>query len=165
MLTQEQLKEILYYDPETGVFTWKIPRARKMKVGDVAGCVNSKGYIMIYYKMRCYISHRLAWLYMTGSYPDVIDHVDGCKTNNKFRNLRNVTHIDNCRNMGIGKRNTSGIIGVYALNDGQWLASIGFDRANKYLGTFKLKEDAIKARKDAEIKYGFHENHGCRYTT
>lgn len=160
MITQEQLKEILHYDPETGVFSWAINRGFKMKVGDKAGTINKKGYVMIYYKKKCYISHRLAWLYMTGDYPFVIDHINGVRSDNRYVNLRSSSVLENNRNRGIGS-NSSGCLGVSFVKN-RWYAYIGVGYKTKHLGSYINIEDAIAARKEAEKMYGFHINHGSR---
>lgn len=87
MLTVERLRELLDYDPETGVFRWKEPR-RKCRVGEVAGSLRKDGYVKIQVDGRFYQAHRLAWLCVYGVWPSAIDHIDGNRANNAIANLR-----------------------------------------------------------------------------
>lgn len=100
MITQARLKELLSYDPATGVFIWKVTRNGKMKVGLPAGSIDREdGYVEICLDRRDYKAHRLAWLYVTGAWPVYgIDHIDRDKTNNRFINLRDVPHSVNLKN-------------------------------------------------------------------
>lgn len=98
LLNQLQLKELLSYDPDIGVFTWKIKSGR-CSAGSVAGGVDYSGYVDIRLRGKKYRAHRLAWLYMTGAFPNnIVDHIDRCKCNNKWHNLRDVTHSQNNMN-------------------------------------------------------------------
>lgn len=113
-LTQDELKELLHYDPDTGVFTWKVSPTNNVKVGDVAGCRYPEGYIKVHFKGKPYRAHRLAFLYMTGEWPkDQVDHINHIRDDNRWRNLRDVSHQENHRNMTRQKNNTSGVTGVY----------------------------------------------------
>lgn len=145
MLTAERLRELLNYDPETGVFTRRGNRAvRRWKDGQVAGWVHKhNGYALIRIGDRDYFSHRLAWLYVTGDWPRTdIDHIDGIKTNNAFHNLREATEIVNAQNQKRAHRGTkSGILGVYPKGR-RWMASICVDKVPKYLGTFDTADEA-----------------------
>lgn len=167
MLTFEQANERLAYDPETGGFTWKI-RSRKTKVGSIAGSVkisdSGKKYRLIGLFGRHYKSHRLAWLLMTGSFPDQqLDHIDGDGCNNKWSNLRAVTPQENQRNMRLMRHNTSGVCGVsWSKSSNKWFAHIKIGRKTKSLGYFTDKADAVAARKSAESILGFHANHGTQ---
>lgn len=154
-LTQERLKELLHYDPETGVFTWFVRRLR----GNVP---NSSGYLTIKVDAKTYQAHRVAWLYAYGKFPaNQIDHINHNRTDNRLVNLRCVTHRENTLNQKRPRSNTSGILGVHFAKDrGKWRAQIKIARHNIMLGTFKTKEEAIAARQAANIKYGFHDNHG-----
>lgn len=94
---------------------------------------------------------------MTGEQPDDIDHIDGDGLNNKWSNLRSVSHNLNGKNQKMHTTNTSGVSGVYYRKDsGRWRAKIMVDNKQINLGTFKNKDDAIAARKEAEIKHNFY---------
>lgn len=102
-LTQDRLREILHYDPVTGAFTRLTRVAKRTNIGDVAGHVSSKGYVLIKIKGKSYSAHRLAWLYMTGVWPKTcVMHDDGNTQNNCFSNLRNtpkeIKYIELSRN-------------------------------------------------------------------
>jgi len=166
MITQDRLKELLHYCPETGVFTWKSDKGTACK-GSEAGCVRlfrrcGKSYRQISVHNRCYQAHRLAFLYMTGEFPeDQVDHIDGNGLNNIWTNLRPVTCGENHKNTRKNVRNISGVTGVaWAKARRKWYAYISVDSCNKHLGYFHDKEEAIAVRKAAEVLYGFHENHG-----
>jgi hypothetical protein len=165
MLTQERLKELLHYDPDTGVLTWKARPSKRNHIGDEAGYVFQSGrthYRRVTIDGIKYLSHRLAWLYTHGKLPDrQIDHGDGNGLHNWIRNLRDVTNRENHKNTRLNSNNTSGTVGVYfekALD--KWCAQICTESGKKSLGYFADIEEAITARKDAEVEYGFHENHG-----
>ena len=165
-MTQDELKSRLHYDPETGIFTWLDNPDLAYNVnarikGKKAGSINKSGYWRILIQGKTYRAHRLAFLYVYGRMPTVIDHIDGCKTNNAISNLREVTNIENSRNMKRTSRNTSGVSGVhYNTADKVWVAGITVNSKRIHGGRFKTKSDAIKVRKQLEKKYGFHENHG-----
>ena len=160
-ITQAQLKKDLHYDKDTGIFTW-IKFLVLIEKGTKAGC-SVDGYIAIGINGRQYRAHHLAWLYVYGEFPQgkEIDHINHIRDDNSISNLRLVTRQENNKNKSMQSRNKSGALGVYwdekAL---KWRALIGVDNRLIYLGQFKEIEDAKKARKKAEKKYGFHENHG-----
>lgn len=161
MITQSELKELLDYNPETGVFTWKVSNSNRVKAGASANCKKG-GYIIIMVKSKAYRAHRLAWLYMYGVWPEnQIDHINHNGLDNRIFNLRETTQQENCKNTSISKNNTSGYTGVSLFKDrNKWQAYIMVDRKKIHLGYFEKKDDAALARKAAEIKYGFHPNHG-----
>jgi len=162
MITQAELKENLHYDAETGVFTRRIALARRVQIGDVAGCKRSDGYISIRVCGKSRQAHRLAWLHTYGNWPKgEIDHINHIKDDNRIINLREVTTQENLRNSSKSIRNTSGTTGVSWNNQKQkWCACVGVDGKNVSAGCFSDKFEAVCARKSAENKYGFHENHG-----
>ena len=167
MITQEELKKDLSYNPDTGVFTWLKSKGRTTYKGKEAGWTqkNAKGnqtYRSIEINGKCYKAHRLAFLYMTGSMPNhSVDHIDGDGLNNKWRNLRDVSQSENQKNRPLQSNNKSGVIGVnFDKSKGKWVAAIGFNNKSKKLKESRCIGECILARKEAEKKYGFHENHG-----
>jgi len=162
ILTQERLKELLHYNPETGVFTWIAKVAQGVNVGDIAGSTDTYGHIQIKIKYKIYLAHRLAFLYMTGAFPPVhTDHINHNPADNRWLNLRPVTHQENHHNRIISENNTSGINGVsWMKRNKKWRVRINIDGKLVHLGLYRELSDAAKARKEAEIKYGYHENHG-----
>lgn len=106
------------------------------------------------------LAHRVAWKIETGEEPDQIDHIDGDRANNRFSNLRGVSSLENNRNAARHVDNISGHTGVRETKSGKWQAYITVDYREVMLGTYIEIDDAMAVRKDAERKYGFHENHG-----
>lgn len=164
MITQEQLKELLHYCPETGVWTWIVDRKR-MRKGDEAGYDHSsrgKKYRCIGVAGGYYSSHRLAFLYMRGEFPETnVDHEDGNGLNNRWSNLRAVTFAENQKNKRRPSNNVSGTAGVcWHKRYSKWQAVITVKQIQKSIGYFTNKEEAIAARKKAEEELGFHKNHG-----
>ncbi|MCK5132719.1 MAG: HNH endonuclease [Candidatus Sabulitectum sp.] len=161
-LTQEKLKELLNYDPNTGIFTWKVDRRPAVKTGDIAGTITSYGYRQICVNYNLIFAHRLAFLFMTGAYPSgETDHINHISDDNRWCNLREVTSTDNNKNKPLFCTNTSGFTGVFwHSRDEKWVAKITVDGKRINLGSFNQKKSAIEARKRANIKYGFHQNHG-----
>lgn len=154
-LTAEKLRELLHYDPATGVFTWKVRTSTRVKVGNLAGCPNNEGYLQIRLHSRLHKAHRLAWLYMYGEWPeDQIDHINRNRSDNRISNLRDVSHKQNNQNKSKAGNNTSGHQGVYRYKlDSKWVARIKHNQKNISLGYFTNLEDAISARKAAEKLY------------
>ena len=160
-ITKEQLKSRLHYTPETGIFIWLSGKGGTVK-GSVAGYTNTDGYVMIKVMRNLYRAHRLAWLYMTGIMPpELIDHSNRIKHDNRFCNLSLADKSKNAKNTKLPVNNTSGIIGVYWKKDKRkWHAQMKIDGIKNHLGYFDNIEDAAKARKKAEAKHGFHPQHG-----
>lgn len=159
--TQERVKELLLYDPDTGVFTWLLANSRNANVGKVAGNVDDKGYRRIGVDGIIYYAHRLAWLYMTGEWPEkLIDHKNGIKDDNRICNLREATHSQNHSNTCIAKNNTTGWKGVKRSGK-KFMVQITHKREKLYLGTFDTAEEAHKAYCDkADELYGEFANYG-----
>lgn len=161
MITQSELKEVLHYNPETGIFTWLKSRGTKKK-GSTAGSVDHNGYVVLGVNGRQYKAHQLAILHCLGEMPDYdTDHVNGIKTDNRIKNLRSVSHKENTRNAKTRHDNGSGFPGVMWRGDARkWRVRIkgGSKRVN--IGHYDKLSDAVKARLDAELKYGYHANHG-----
>lgn len=163
-MTQAKLKDLLAYDPDTGIFTWLVSATNSVKVGSVAGTIGNHGYLHIMINGRRYLAHRLAWMYVHGRFPcGQTDHINHERLDNRINNLREVTADENSKNLSLRKSNKSGFTGVffdkYAY---KWRAQIKFNDKIISLGYFINIEDAIEARKEANIKYSFHENHGAK---
>jgi len=165
MITQKQLKELLHYEPLSGHFTWlKTYNSRTIKGTRAGGETTARTkprllkYRRIQLHKKCYKEHRLAWLYMTGKWPQYgIDHIDRNSINNAWLNLRDVPQSVNTKNASIASNNTSGTTGVFK-NNGRgtnWGARICVSYKQVHLGYFDTKKEAIDARKQAETRYGF----------
>lgn len=162
-LTQETLKELLDYDPETGHFFWKVNRGQRIKAGDRAGCLNpTDGYIRIKVNYKLYLAHRLAVLYMTGQWPEEqVDHENHIRSDNRWFKLRGVTSQENNRNASMKRNNTSGFAGVsYHKGTDKWRATIMIDGRNKHLGLFTDPSEAHQAYQAKALELGYHKNHG-----
>ncbi len=158
MLTQTQLKEWLKYDADTGLFTRVKSPNGKNKAGEIAGTVDKHGYIKISVLGKSYKAHRLAWLYETGSFPTLgIDHKNTKRSDNRFDNLREATQTENMKNKTKPKHNTSGKTGVHKRKGKleRYDARITVDGVRIHIGSYKNFEDAVQARLDAEVKYGY----------
>jgi hypothetical protein len=145
-LTAARLRELLHYDPATGVFTWKVKTSIRVMVGQVAGARHKLGYIVVGIEgAKCY-AHRLAWLHATGSWPTgSIDHIDGDVSNNKLENLRDVPQAINMQNYKTARRDsTTGLLGVWAKRD-KWAASIRLSGKTVHLGSFATQKEAHQA--------------------
>lgn len=127
-LTVARLKEVISYDPETGVFIWLMKpanRSNRMKVGEHAGhiCRNS-GYRLIGIDGRVYKASRLAWFYMTDEWPKIVDHANCNRLDDRWANLRKATQAQNLQNRGAQKNNTSGFKGVSSYDGKRWCARV-----------------------------------------
>jgi hypothetical protein len=160
-MTQKKIKKLIHYDPVSGFVMAKVNFGTRTKVGDIIKSKKNK-YLRLQINNRRYVLHRLIWLYMTGSFPEkYIDHINHDKTDNRWENLREVSHRDNCRNFPMLSTNTSGQVGVsWNKEKNMWRARINIDDKEIFLGYFVEFHKAVDARKNAEVLYGFHENHG-----
>lgn len=162
-LTQQRLKELLHYDPETGFFTWRVTTGARSQAGSRAGTYKKGVRSQIRVDGKIYRNHRLAFLYMLGRWPeDQVDHRDGDQSNNAWTNLREVNNQENSKNTSLRTNNRVGLTGVCidsSKKSPRWCAYI---KAGKkiHLGAFDNLLDAAAARKSAELKYDFYENHG-----
>ncbi|AUR92754.1 HNH nuclease [Vibrio phage 1.176.O._10N.261.55.F5] len=166
MISKDDLDLVLKYDRNTGEFRWLDSLHRNSRSGMIAGCVSTRSggrrVRVIRVMGRLYLAHRLAWLAEYGGFPCwEIDHINGDSMDNRISNLRAVTSGENSKNMKRPVTNTSGFSGVsFDSKNKKWRAKIKVSGKTICLGRYKDKEDAIRARKKANIKYGFHENHG-----
>jgi hypothetical protein len=154
LLTQERLREVLEYSPETGVFVWKVKISCRTKVKEIAGYLNNQGYVSISIDKKLYLAHRLAFLYMEGYFPEQqIDHLDNIRNNNRWDNLRHVSQSCNLQNCRLQTNSTSGFIGVswhkYAE---KWVAYIKIYGKTIHIGIYNTPEKAAMARCNYEDK-------------
>jgi len=142
----ERIRELLAYDPLTGMFIWRVSPSRNTPAGSVAGA-DCDGYRLIRVDGGRYKAHQLAWLYMTGEWPSCqVDHKDTDRSNNSWENLRLATTSQNKANMGKRADNTSGYKGVrWYPQTKRWVAQIGFQGRSKTIGYFPTPEDAHAA--------------------
>lgn len=161
-LTQEKLKELLEYNPETGVFTWKKTINSRAMKGYLAGTFDNEGYIVIRINGKAYKSHRLAFLYMLGKFPEnLVDHINTIKCDNRWRNLREADGKENQWNSVLRKFNTSSIKNVcWHYDNEKWNVSIkvnGKYAINKYFDSLELAE--LVAEEARELYHGKFARH------
>ena len=177
-ITPELMRECIDYNPDTGEIRWKVRPLHHFANLNAHSTWNAKypgklwvtskynGYVRAKISMKWVRGHRAAWLVTHGEWPEhQLDHIDGDRSNNRLANLRQASMSTNCKNQGLQKRNKTGRIGVHFRPDGRvrpWLATIGSEGKIIHLGTFSTKDKAVKAREEAEVKYGYHPNHGKR---
>ena len=151
-LTQKELKRILYYEEDTGLFIWKYSTGMKSVRGDVAGGFSVNGYIVIGIYGKSYRANILAWFYKNGYWPEgIIDHKDRIRHNNRWCNLREISHQCSVRNRNTPCNNISGIVGVsWCKINNKWKVSICVNYKRKYLGMFSNKTEAVAHRLAAE---------------
>ena len=157
IVTQTRLKELMDYCPDTGIFTWKIANGRRIHVGDFAGSVVKKGYVVIGIDGRVYRAHRLAWLYVYGKWPEkYIDHINGSMTDNRITNLRDVDNSTNMENLQCAtlRNKSSRILGVSKQSPKKrWRAQITIKGKNVHLGYFDTAEEASNAYVTAKRQF------------
>jgi len=173
----ELLRKLLRYEPETGKLFWR-ERPVEMFAAERAckswntrwtdkeafTAIGKWGYCVGRIQSQGFRAHRVAWALHYGSWPEGhIDHINGVRADNRASNLRDVSRSENMRNAKIPSTNKSGILGVHwdTVNS-QWRASINITGRTVNLGRYSTLPEAAKARKDAEVKHGFHPNHGRR---
>jgi hypothetical protein len=144
-LTLDRARELFDYDPDTGLLTYRIKNGKKT-AGSVAGTLRPDGYIQIGVDYGLYMAHRIAWLLMTGEWPEPeCDHEDTDRSNNRWDNLRQATSSQNKCNKSPRSNNKSGYRGVsWNKKNKRWCAFIQIRRKTKYLGSFTDKEKAFQ---------------------
>lgn len=153
-MNREELKKILTYDSETGVFTrvtW-VDKAGVKRGGRKIGGLNLQGYIQATILGHgAFLMHRVAWLYFYGSWPiGQIDHINRDRADNRICNLRDCTHLQNMKNTKLSKNNKSGYKGVFEIKEsGKWVAYITHKYKRKHLGYFSTAKLASEAYKKA----------------
>lgn len=146
LLTQKDVRDLFYYNENTGVFLWRI-KTSNIKPGMRAGCDNGYGYIQVSIRNNLYLQHRLVWLYVYGEFPPYdIDHINGIRDDNRITNLRKCTRSENFQNLSMRKTNKSGYIGVsWHKKSGKWRSYISCNNKTTHLGLFDTPEEASKA--------------------
>jgi hypothetical protein len=176
---QGVLRQLLRYDPKTGQLFWrkrspdmfangKQPARHNAAIWNAknAGCeafttALPSGYRYSTIQRQKMYAHRVIWKMAFGAEPREIDHINGNPADNRLCNLREVSHAANGRNLKRSRANSSGVTGVcYDAGRRKWRARICVNYRNQFLGSFDGFGEAVEARKAAEAKYDFHENHG-----
>ncbi|MFN3046355.1 HNH endonuclease [Pseudomonas alloputida] len=160
MLTHERLRELLAYDPESGVFTWLQSKGTRV-AGKPAGYVCGDKGIYIMVDKKGYRAHRLAWFYMTGAWPaDQVDHIDRNQNNNAWANLREATAAQNSQNTSRSYRSVSGVKGVtWDKHECMWRASITCNKVVHILGYFHNVQ--VAAEQVAAARERLHGEFAC----
>jgi hypothetical protein len=152
-VSREEVAALLNYDPQTGLLTHKV-NGHKRKAGDVTGRLDTKGYVRIRLLGYEFKAHRLAWLLTYGVWPVAeIDHINGCPSDNRIMNLRDVSVAENGWNRkGAMRNNTSGYLGVSRSADGRFHAQIGVGGVQQSLGRWGTAEEAAAVYAEAKTK-------------
>jgi hypothetical protein len=165
VLTQERLKEVLHYDPATGVFTHIRACCANRKRGAIAGSYDQNGYRKTIIDGKTHSVHRLAWLYMFGSFPtQEIDHINRVRDDNRIANLRDVPRTVNQNNKGpiatpqrgaVPRRQPREVsIGAYENGKtGKWRSQITRNKKYVYLGVFQTQAEATAAFLEARAAF------------
>ncbi len=163
MLTASRLRELLVYEPDTGIFRRRTDvicgnKRVRLKAGDIAGGKTKKGYIHITVDGHRAYAHRLAWLYVHGEWPaQHIDHINGDVSDNRISNLRPATPQENQWNSKKPRTNTTGFKGVTRVkSSGRYIAQIHYANGSKYLGSFLTAEEAHQAYAEASARLHGH---------
>lgn len=149
--TQERLREVVSYDPDTGIFT-RLISVPFGPAGSQCGCKNLQGYVVFRVDGNLYYAHRLAWLYVHGEWPETVDHINGDRADNRIANLRSASQTVNMWNARTSVANTSGLKGVSRMKNGKWKAQISVDNRNQFIGNFSTREAAYAAYFAAAVR-------------
>ncbi len=162
-LTQDRLKSLISYDPNTGRMEWIVHKTARVWPGMEVRGHSVRGYRRVQIDGHRYKAHDIAWLYMTGSFPaDIVDHRDNNPDNLRWANLREATQQQNCHNTSQRRNNTSGFKGVnFHKRSGKWHARVGLNYRRIFVGEFATAEEADAAARS--VRAGVHgefANHG-----
>lgn len=153
--TVRQLRQLLSYEPESGVLRWRVTRGSRAKVGGVAGSIDADtGYVRITINYRRFLAHRVAWAICHGKWPSAfMDHRDGNRKNNRINNLREANLSQNSRNCSSRRKSTSKYLGVsWHSGKKKWEARISDGTRSHHLGTFDDEFDAARAYNTTALK-------------
>jgi hypothetical protein len=173
MIDQNYLNECFDYNRDTGDLTWKIRPRKHFKTdmifrsrntrfaGKKAGSIFKGGYKRIRIDNTDWLAHRVIWFIVYGYIPNIVDHIDNNPSNNRICNLRDVSQMENMKNMLPRKYNTSGVTGViWDKEKRKWEARHRVDRKHKHVGYFDNIESARLAVIESRVSCGFTHNHG-----
>lgn len=165
MITQERLKSLLHYEPTTGIFTWKVkPRHQTLRIGEALTSTFDTGYSRVKLDQKTYRLHRLAFLYMTGSIPDEIDHINRIKTDNRWCNLREASRHENMSNLATRSNTITKVKGLANINNIGYQAGITSKnkRYTRYFHTIteESKQEAIEWLD--QMRVYLHGEFGCK---
>lgn len=143
----DRIRELFEYNADTGILVWRKSAGRK-KAGDVAGNRHFYGYIVVGVDGRSCGAHQIAWLYVTGEWPNLVDHINGVRDDNRFVNLRHADAATNARNRAMDSA-TNKLLGAYAMPNGKYRAAITVDGSAIHLGVFDAEMQAHMAYSNA----------------
>jgi hypothetical protein len=165
MLSQSELKQLLRYDQSTGAFTWTSVAACNVKriVSNTrAGTVTVAGYRQLQVDGVIYKEHRLAWFYMYGVWPEIIDHINHDRSDNRIANLRSVSKKENSRNRSNTGGSNTGHQGIwFNPKTRRYVAYIKYEGKKVFQKSCETLNSALAAREEKLKELGFHDNHGC----
>ena len=155
----DYLRDVFDYDPETGILIRKRTNSRRPVVGKRAGYLHSSGYRFIKLDSTSYHEHRIIYALHHGELsPDhEVDHINGNPADNRIANLRLTDRVGNCQNQKVQHNNTSGCRGIHydKRTGGKWRVRISYHGKRILIGDYRSLDDAIAARKQAEVDYNY----------
>lgn len=162
LISQERLKQVLWYDQESGVFRWRCSLNNKTKAWQIAGVKLPKGYIHIGIDKKMYLAHRLAWLYVHGQMPlHEIDHLNQTTSDNRICNLRLATRKQNSENRNVFLNNKTGCRGVsFHKASNKYRAQVRHSGKTIHLGLFKTIEEASQVARAKRLELFTHSQEG-----
>jgi hypothetical protein len=147
-LTWRRARELLDYEPATGFLRWKVNKGSMARKGGIVGSPHNVGYLQCSVDYQKYLVHRLIWFWVTGEWPQEIDHINRVKTDNRWENLRSTDRSTNCHNSGGHFDSVSGFKGV-SRKRSRWRARIRRNGRDWALGSFATREEAAAAYAEA----------------
>ena len=151
-MDRERLQHL--FECKDGVLFWKNPNARRCKKGDKAGHIDKDGYVIVRFDDKRVPAQKIIWYMAYGEMPEMLDHINGNRSDNSLSNLRKVTKRENNFNKAMRSDNTSGVCGVrWHKQRKKWNARIKIDGVEKSLGMYASFQDAVNARLEAETTF------------